>query len=87
MSFSLSLFLSPHPLSLISINMSSNEDLKKKSKMQDYLMSPNYWGLLLTLRVTAAALMIKSFTETLMSSERKTGILKLLLIINFSIDH
>lgn len=55
--------------------------------MWDYSRSQNYWDLLLTLRVTAAALMIKSFTDTLMSSERKTSILKLTFIINFNTDH
>lgn len=39
------------------------------------------WGLLRTLRVTAAALMIKSFTDTLMSSERKPSVSKLALIM------
>lgn len=39
------------------------------------------WGLLLTLRVTAAALMIKSFTDTLMSSKRKTSLSKLAFIM------
>ena len=43
-------------------------------KLETTLEAKIIWVLLLTLSVTAAALMIKSFTDTLMSSKRKISI-------------
>lgn len=59
---------------LLAIKLSTFCDLNftyENFTMCDYFKCQNCLGLLLTLRVTATALMIKSFTDTLISSERK----------------